>query len=370
MRKQTTDERQGRPSASGIPRLALCPGSWNLSKKVKVGAGNDEYAAMGERIHKAVENAFKGKPLPVGELSDGEYERTVQIQSQMVQILDAQAPGWDAPDSGWIVLSEKRLWGAENRFSGRFDLAAVNEQQGKAIVLDAKSGWADTPAASVNLQLRSLALLVSENYGVSTVVVGIVQPTKGKPSLAIYDKLALADSAIEINRIITAAEERNAPRNPSAAACKFCPAIGICREAHNAVAQVVGKKLPGEWAARLELFDVAQMVIDAGREEAKALLSNDPNAIPGWGLSKGRTITRFPDAQKVLDALGDIIPHEEFLHYCQPGLEALRKAFKAHSGLKGKAALEAFNDRVKDCIEIKQSAPSLKRIDPNKENNE
>ena len=44
------DERQGLPSASGMQRLFLCPGSWNAERKCPVDEESDD-AALGTMLH-------------------------------------------------------------------------------------------------------------------------------------------------------------------------------------------------------------------------------------------------------------------------------------------------------------------------------
>ena len=45
-----TNERNGKPSASGFSRLALCPGSWNLEATLPPQEEN-KYMALGTAVH-------------------------------------------------------------------------------------------------------------------------------------------------------------------------------------------------------------------------------------------------------------------------------------------------------------------------------
>lgn len=49
------DERQGRPSASGMQRLFLCPGSWQAEKKCPVDEESED-AALGTMLHACMEH--------------------------------------------------------------------------------------------------------------------------------------------------------------------------------------------------------------------------------------------------------------------------------------------------------------------------
>lgn len=48
------DERQGLPSASGMQRLFLCPGSWNAERKCPIDEESED-AAMGTILHAHME---------------------------------------------------------------------------------------------------------------------------------------------------------------------------------------------------------------------------------------------------------------------------------------------------------------------------
>ena len=51
---KTEDVRGGKPSASGMQRLALCPGSWQAEAKCPPSEDSPD-ANMGTRLHKCME---------------------------------------------------------------------------------------------------------------------------------------------------------------------------------------------------------------------------------------------------------------------------------------------------------------------------
>jgi hypothetical protein len=92
---------------------------------------------------------------------------------------------------GPVVMSpvrEERLWGYDHRlqrtFSGKPDAVYVHE--GRALLIDYKTGRGSVEHASENLQLRALAVLAAEKWEVHDVTVAIIQPMAGHPTMARY----------------------------------------------------------------------------------------------------------------------------------------------------------------------------------------
>ena len=146
-----SDERNGKPSASGFSRLALCPGSWNLEQTLPPQEAN-QYMQLGTDVH-----AVLADQKPFEELSDEGQEiatRCLSDYSDMIRQLDL----------GSITSSviEKRFWFGE-LFSGAIDRIDFFGDD-YAVVTDYKTGRTAQGKAAENQQLKAYAVLVKDFY--------------------------------------------------------------------------------------------------------------------------------------------------------------------------------------------------------------
>lgn len=166
------DPRKGKPSASGVERLALCPGSWNLESKLPPEPESDD-AAAGTRIHDALAGSIDPKTLGVDEFDT--YSRILDMEKEALAIWKSTLP----EDGDPIVVREERLWmeseSGEPLFSGQFDVCFMIGKE--ALLLDAKSGRGEVQSSEGNFQLMALASLIGERFPhIEAVTVAILAP--------------------------------------------------------------------------------------------------------------------------------------------------------------------------------------------------
>jgi len=270
------DQRTGieiAPSASGLERIALCPGSWEASiPYIANGVRRETHdSERGTRIHAALEI--------------GEYVVLAEEEQAIYRELDGKrqavlrATFWDniAED----VLFEKRLTitGAEQKviFSGQAD--AIYLSNSSAVIIDYKTGRGEVRKEG-NLQMRGLAALAFANFAhLSQVDVAIVQV--GKTPIVeryfasnrgeLYDWLFwLLDST------------KNGEKTPSVEACKYCPAAGNCKEAMAACEEVGDENI--ELADRLKRVALLKKIANRLEAEAFERLCENPDCIEGVTL--------------------------------------------------------------------------------------
>lgn len=282
----SVDERNGLPSASGLERIALCPGSWRLESLCPRDEGGED-AASGTRIH-----AFlAGEDI---ELSDDELNLAKKCVNQAALLIQ--------PDFEKSV--EQRLWyrnaEGERLFSGQSDVIARKDDV--ALVIDYKTGRGEVSASSENLQLRGLAVLVKHNCPwVQRVSVAIIQPLARKePVVCEYGLEELEQAEKQILSILEDARKSDAPLVPSESACKYCRAKTICPALRKTITtpQIEdmnnAKTLMAASSASLTPADLgelvahkvplARMLCDALEKEAMARLCKDPDSVPGLTL--------------------------------------------------------------------------------------
>ena len=223
-----TDPRRGVPSASGATRSSNCVPSFRVGQRYQNLSTSD--SESGTRVHTALEtNNIDG-------LSPSEADTHDRIFEAHNEVLN----NW-GHDESMIAFREKRLGltnlgkvldvfpGSKARFifSGMADYIAIAGEY--AIIIDYKTLNGDHPPADRNDQLRGLAVLVSMRWeGVKTVRVVVIQPTKGKPTLADYDIEGLKAAKVWLTTWVKASlEGEDKPATPGDW-CKYCPAKLDC----------------------------------------------------------------------------------------------------------------------------------------------
>lgn len=357
-----SNERNGLPSASSMERYMLCPGSYAAERGLPDTTSED--AETGNRIHAVLAGETVIPPL-----TDDE-ERTMEAcKAQADALLDAVVPHRDE-----IILERRYWWGGQ--WSGKPDLVAIDTLQSHALVLDYKTGRGEVESAEGNMQLRALAVLVSAEHGLEKVTVAIVQPLAGSASVCVYDADDLRKARIEILAILTAIHQPDAPRRPSAKACRYCKAKAVCPEAL-AMAEAAplavsrdGRELSitpermGEFLAQIPAIEA---VVDAVRAKARRMLEAGEE-VPGWTLKPGSVRETVTDPATVFGrfvAAGGT--QEKFMPCVNVTKTKLKDAVKAVTGAKGKALDAQIEAMLDGCTEAKVSAPSLAKAETRRE---
>ncbi len=359
------DPRGGRPSASGLERLCLCPGSW-LAEGLQAASGCPEDgesadAAAGSRLHACMEHGTL--PEDAAEAEALEWCRATELE------LAAGLLG--APDVP-LAVREQRLWARDRAFSGQPD--AVFVAGDRALIVDYKFGRGEVAAAAGNLQLAALAVLVGQAHPqVEEVFAAILQPfvSRARPQVVRYGRGDLQAAEAYLARAIAAAEAPGAVLQPGARQCRFCRAQAVCpaalREALSCQAVVRWDALPP--AARAELWRRAQLarrLADAIDRRARADLKAG-SELPGLELAPGRTCFAVTDAQAAYGVLaGQLgVTAEEFAACCKVGITPLdrlvhakRKAVDAAARVKDSAAW--LRAALAGCAECRSTEGSIR----------
>lgn len=366
------NERQNLPSASGIERLFLCPGSFALEQTAPPELETED-AASGTRIHAALATfANKSRDPEDGSLTDAETATFNMCAAAFDKILEP----WINLDGPRPTQStEQREWLLDADFkkvlSGQYDVLIIDGT--RALCVDYKTGHGDQTESVENLQLRALAVLVAENYPVTEVTVAIIQPwVSMKPQMCAYSVADLAQSRQQILNILYRAEHPNAPRVPGDKQCRFCKAKAICPEANatvNTLATLSTREIePVDLLRMLELLGPAKKVIAALEARAKRLLEENPDALPGWTLEEGMSRRSIRDPRAAFSQLNNVVTAEEFADCCTVKISELERAFtntlKARTGLKVGECRNQFEQLLAGVIEKKQTAPTLARSKP------
>jgi hypothetical protein len=387
------DYRGDLPSASAIEQISLCPGS-HESQKGQLRLDDDEAAKLGELIHDRVAAKFEGCDVGFDDLPSTASRCYEMATGEFYSFFGLNH---DATDGmGFIKIVERRLQvigrGGDIIATGRPDVVWIHN--GRALVLDFKTGWVGAMEAPSNLQLRCLALAVASWWDVQVIRVGIISPNTEEPmTTAEYTMDDLTDSIFERHDILD--RMKTGVRIPGAKQCRWCRAKHVCPEALGVVKQVADaipqgtdpkatlvQHTPEAMATLLDQVNVAKWVCASVIEFGKLMIGGGAT-IPGYYLKPGkkRKVIESPlDAFRKLNtcdvcqgrrdvagycaACNDTgainrMTEEEFLTCVKVSVPQLTKVYGKRHSLPQRMAKVDVALKLGDALQTKQDEPSL-----------
>lgn len=367
------DERQGLPSASGMQRLFLCPGSWRAERKCPVDEESED-AALGTILHACMEQGTTPEDL--------EDAEAVDWCREMEKVLCEKHLGMK---ENWMEVQtdrEVRLFEKDRLFSGKPDMVAIWNR--KAFVVDYKFGRLPVAAAECNLQLSALAVLAIdeyEAYHVDEVYVCILQPyaSRIEPAVCRYTRESVEQARAFFRSCIEQARDEHAPLKPSEKACRYCRAQSSCPAVKLALVQVTSGDLTAAWEQwtpekRREAYDLAKLAkrwAASVESKVKADLRAEVE-IPGLCLTPGKKAFTITDAAAAFQILNGLFPDgitaTAFTACCKVGITDLDKLVHtvrkaADAGAKVAESKDWLRRTLAGCAEVKVSDGSVKEIE-------
>ena len=351
----------GLPSASGLQRLVLCPGSW-LAEKACPEQEPSEAAAMGTRLHKHMEEGTLPGDAVEAEACGWCAEMEGQLAEELLcpasaEVVTpsgyAEARGSEAPALG--CFRERRLWDSCRRFSGQADVVYHNERA--ALVLDYKFGRVAVEGAEYNTQLYGLTLLLMDNFAAFDVVYcGILQPfvSRQRPVVLKFERkdvgalrkwlygvldaagCPLPSEAVTSSDSSVAESLRSSETPelcPGEAQCKYCRAAASCPALGLQVQRAAGVQLTRweQWSLedRRKAWDAARLAkkyVEAIERKVRADLEAGVE-LPGLQLAAGKAAFTVVDAAGAFGELNALlgVSGEEFCRCCKVGITDLDK---------------------------------------------
>jgi len=356
------DPRKGLPSASGAQQLALCPVSFRRSQGLP--DIETEYSVSGDRIHLKLAKQDSSVVLSPKEQED--YDRCEGHYAHFMATLGLVARETRVENRLWLEI------GGQKFCSGQYDRLAICED-GTVVVVDFKTGYKEVEAATSNLQLRWLAVLVNQAYQPrGNIVAAIIAPNNfGRPVTAVtYSKEHIALAEQEMLSILTKSQEPNAPANPGPTQCTYCKAKPVCNEYQQWVRSVLPAKAaelpvekywtPEQWVSFFTVLPQAEKGLSDRKEQARKLLTDNPNAIPGLVLKPSGSIRQVSDVNQAYLRLQKTLTAPQFIECCSVSIPDLERAYKNARGVTAKQAKTDLESVLSGLVESKEKKPSVK----------
>ena len=353
--KQEADERGGKPSASGISRIALCPGSYQMESQAPP-QPSSPIAERGTRIHAFME----GDDVVLSNEEQAVADELKEFDSLILHDCDE-------------LIREVRMWyvweDGEKLFSGKLDVGGVDKVTGESVVVNYKTGMGQE-VAKENWQAMAEGVLFHDHYNPGKPVrYCFVQPESpyGKMVCHVFSLSELTAARKKLLRVISLSNSKNAKLYPSEKACKWCNAVSFCGAAswtvENALKEDAGPMSNMEppdraniLASLKEAKEKAVAAYDSRAEEARTLLAEDSTSITGWKIRSGRSISRVSSTEKAFAVAREAgVSTEDFLKSCS----VTTGRFKKLVGDRGAVSDMLMNPAYGDVISITQSKPSL-----------
>lgn len=366
---------------SGAQLYAYCAGAFKAQQGLPDPAQDMGPAERGIRIHAVLEAWLKtilsgGAPGDVEAVPETVADEALTanvILSRLWQLFQKHGKPIHHCTEAALTVS-KDIGGVQLvMWRGQCDFWFIAEDW-SLHVCDWKTGWGDVPDARINMQARvyllGVAIGLTDDQLKRVLATGaawshIITP-RGMTSCR-YDAAGLEAAADEAADVWTTSNDPAAARTPGHW-CANCRALNTanCPESKGMTAELIKLDAQGitpEGLARLlDLAKPVEEAIERARNAAKAILAENPDALPGWGLSPGRTMRSVPDTAKAIQVIEADLSREAVIGCCTLKLGALEEAYSAQYSVKPKAAKEMVQVRLAGLIEEKQAAASLKRI--------
>ena len=358
------------PSASKLGRIMECP----ASHKAELAAGDvpedTRDADEGQDVH-----AVLSDDLSADDVSYSAAQTAEMCEAQVQQLLREWPECFEEPrgykeirygltDIG-AVMEVHEGTKANFLFTGQLDALYVCGPHG--LLIDFKALHGKHASAVENPQLMGLAVLVAKRHKLMSLRVALVQPWKGKPTVADYGAHGLELAASFLTQVLEAERDASPYDRKVGDHCKFCKARFTCHTLRdssiNALNIVQPETLPADPStrnkaifARVDDFTPTQSLhieknvkgflrAFLAAHDAKFRKFVEDGEMPGHILrekSGRRKISSVGTAYERAAAHGVTAA---FAAKCSLSLKGLNEALKDATKAKGKA-LEAIADEV------------------------
>lgn len=361
------------PSASKLGRIMECP----ASHKAEMSAGDvpedTRDADEGQDVHGVLSDDLSADDVSYSAAQTAEMcEAQVEILlADWRQFNGAEIPlGFKEIRYGLTDIGAVTPIHADTKasviFTGQFDRLYVQGDRG--LLIDFKALHGKHASALKNPQLMGLAVLVAKRHKLTSLRVALVQPWKGKPTVADYGAHGLELAASFLTQVLEAERDASPYDRKVGDWCTYCKARFTCQTFQSANIEALDIIEPATIAgdskhqasvifARMAELSIPQLVhiqknvrqmmgVFLASHAAVFKQKVEAGEVPGFALkekSGRRKITSVGTAYERAASHG--VTAEAFAAKCSLSLKGLNEALKDATKAKGKA-LETIADEV------------------------
>lgn len=372
------DPRKGGTSASSAQADSLCPGRHLAQRGLKSETSDD--ATFGRIVHAAL---AKNDPSSLTTEQLDIYESCVAIESKIVDRL------FGPERSKAKVFVEQRFW-VKVKAVGLDPTALVSanvyyDHSGqpdkiyrlgpRGLIIEYKTLAGDVPVSAENQQLRDQVVLAAGNLVLTEVMAVVIQPlVTHDPVPCLYDATSIKQAEEEMFERVRRSNNPKSPRIAGELQCKFCAAKSICKEyaiwaASLLPARITLPDLPvSEWSvehrvAFCEGVGAVEKWIEDNKEAMKQLMSENPDAVPGFYLKPGAIREKVTDPEALFARFVELGGTLDQFMACVSIIKGnLEEQTRSVTKLKGKALKSKIESLLEGITESKQNAPSISKI--------
>lgn len=376
------------PSASRIERINHCPASPQMEKAAPEIEEDTKDADAGNEVHGILSDDVSEDEASASAAQTAEMCED-QVQRLLADWLEYGEPhlGFKELRYGLTKLGNVAIVRDDSRadfiFTGQFDRLYIQGNRG--LLIDFKALHGEHTEALNNPQLASLAVLVARRHKLSSVRVALVQPWKGKPTMADYGEGELCRAQVWLvdalqNATAATPDDRHAGKH-----CNYCKANSVCQTFRDAQLQAIEVIDPATiagmddetqkaamWARACALTPEQHAAAYNGlamvKRYAYAIGASfkarvEAGEVPGYTIREKKGKRSISDVATVFSrAAAQGVTAEAFTAECSIALGALNTLLKTATGAKGKALEAIAAEVLRDATETSKGSTEVVKL--------
>jgi len=376
------------PSASRIERIHHCPASIQMERAAPRLPKDTKYADAGNEVH-----GILSDDVSEDEASASAAQTAEMCEDQVQRLLaDWLMPGethlaYKELRYGMTTLGNVAIVREDSRadfvFTGQFDRLYVQGNRG--LLVDFKALHGAHTEALHNPQLASLAVLVARRHKLTAVRVALVQPWKGKPTVADYGDAALLQASSWLHQTLQNATTATPDNRKAGKWCNYCKANSVCETFRDAQLQAIEVIDPATiagmddetqkaamWARACALTPEQHAAAYNGlamvKRYAHAIGASfkarvEAGEIAGYTTREKKGKRSISDVATVFSrAAAQGVTAEAFTAECSIALGALNGLLKTATGAKGKALEAIAAEVLRDSTETSKGTTEVVKL--------
>jgi hypothetical protein len=376
------------PSASRIERIHHCPASVQMERAAPKREEDTKDADLGNEVHAilAGEEDDDKSPYNIVQTAEMCSDQCDRLRDEWLMPAETYE-GYRELRYGMTTLGNVAIVRQDSRadfvFTGQFDRLYIQGNRG--LLVDFKALHGDHTRALDNPQLASLAVMVARRHNLQSVRVALVQPWKGRPTVADYGEAELAICGDWLFQTLDAATAATPDDRKAGKHCNYCKANSVCETFRDAQLQAIEvidpatiagmddeTQMAAMWARACALTPERHAALFKGLAMVKRYAHTigasfkarvEAGEIAGYGIREKKGKRSISDVATVFSrAAAQGVTAEAFTAECSIALGALNGLLKTATGEKGKALEAIAAEVLRDVTETSKGSTEVTKL--------